>query len=167
MLLPKIMIAACCLSTSTLAATWPSSIAGLPDNLAETPTAATDYVSQWAKFLTNTIKEIYNPETCDLMSGTYEDMKWSWQSADSECDMETQRDTISGAVKHYMTNEDNREHRRDCDTQCLRIDATSYRNGWLKLGPVDRFDEKAYCGPALTFHSYFGSDKDCSEQHVL
>ncbi|KAJ5812794.1 hypothetical protein N7447_009817 [Penicillium robsamsonii] len=49
-------------------------------------------------------------ETCSLMSGTHEDMKWLWQSADSECVIKAQRDAISRIVRHYMTGEDNGEH---------------------------------------------------------
>ncbi|KAJ5497156.1 hypothetical protein N7463_009143 [Penicillium fimorum] len=61
-------------------------IAALPDNLAETP------------------------KTCSMMSGTYEDMKWFWHSADSGCAIESQRDAISRAGRHYMTSKDNGEH---------------------------------------------------------
>ncbi|KAJ5952607.1 uncharacterized protein N7479_011020 [Penicillium vulpinum] len=169
MLLPNIIIAACCLSASTLASTWPSSIAGysLPDNLAETPSAVTDYITQWTKSLTSTIKTLYNPETCNSMSGTYEDVKWYWRSADPECDIKAQRDAISRAVKHYMASKDNGEQCQDCNTKCLRMDAGSLGDGWLKLGAVGGFDEEAYCGPTLTFNSYLDDDNGRCEQYVL
>ncbi|OQE44541.1 hypothetical protein PENCOP_c002G05143 [Penicillium coprophilum] len=168
MLSPSIMIAACCLSTPTLASTWPSSIAALPNNLAETPAAVADYISQWAKSLTSTIKTIYNPETCNLISGTCEYMKWPWQSADSECGIEAQHDAMSRSVKHYMASEDNGGHcQEDCDTKFLRMEDGSSRDGWLKLAPVDKLDEEAYCLPTLIFDSYIGGDDDYSEQHTL
>lgn len=85
------------------------------------------------------------------MSGIYEDMKWSWRSADSKCDIKAQRHAISRTVKRYMASENNGDHRQDCDTKCLDLDmdADSSRGGWLRLGPVDGFDEEAYCGPTL------------------
>ncbi|KXG47760.1 uncharacterized protein PGRI_016300 [Penicillium griseofulvum] len=167
MLLSNVVIAACCLSTPTLASIWPSSIAALPEDLAETPTAVTGYVSQWVKSLKSTIQTLYNPETCSLMSGTYENMKWSWQSVNPECDIKAQRDAISHATKDYTTSEDNKEYCRDGDTKCLRMVAGSSRDGWLKLKPVDEFDEKAYCGPTLTFDSYLMGGNDRCEHHVL
>ncbi|KAJ5178242.1 uncharacterized protein N7500_000941 [Penicillium coprophilum] len=154
MLSPSIMIAACCLSTPTLASTWSSSIAALPNNLAETPAAVTDYASQWAKSLASTIETIYRPETCNMMSGISKDMKWPWRSADSDCGIEAQRDAMSGAVKHYMASEDNRDHcQEDCNTKCIRLEAGSSRDGSLKLAPVDGLDEEAYCRSTLIFDS--------------
>jgi hypothetical protein len=170
MLLSNVVIAACCLSTPTLASIWPSSIAALPNNLAETPTAVTGYVFQWARSLKSTVQTLYNPETYSLMSGTYENMKRSWQSVDPECDIcdiKAQRDAISHATKDYTTREDNKEHCKDGDTKCLCMDAGSSRDGWLKLGPVDEFDEQAYCGPTLTFDTYLMGGNDRCEQHAL
>ncbi|KAJ5498978.1 hypothetical protein N7453_008029 [Penicillium expansum] len=65
-----------------------------------------------------------------------------------------------------MASEDNEEHCQHCDTKCLCMDAGSSQGRLLKLGPVDGSDE-TYCGPTLTFDSYFGSENHGSGQHVL
>ncbi|KAJ5200410.1 hypothetical protein N7491_008785 [Penicillium cf. griseofulvum] len=119
------------------------------------------------KIVENIIQTLYNPETCSLMSGTYENMEWSWRSVDPECDIKAQRDAISRAIKHYTTSKTSKEHCEDCDTKCLRMDAGSSRDVGLKPGPVDEFDEKAYCGPTLTFDLYLMGENDRCEQHFL
>ncbi|KAJ5508577.1 hypothetical protein N7527_010720 [Penicillium freii] len=79
-------------------------------------------------------------------------MKWSWRSADPKCDIKAQRHANFRSVERYMASENNRDHCQDCDTECLDLDmdADSSRSGWLRLGPVDGFDEETYCGPTLT-----------------
>ncbi|KAK4864128.1 hypothetical protein LT330_010158 [Penicillium expansum] len=65
-----------------------------------------------------------------------------------------------------MASEDNEEHCQHCDTKCLCMDAGSSQGRLLKLGPVDGSDE-AYCGPTLTFDSYFGSENHVLDQNMI
>lgn len=52
------------------------------------------------------------------------------------------------------------EHNKICGTLCLRLDHGGTWNGWLKLGPVGSFNEKAYCGVGLPFNSCVSGNND-------
>lgn len=83
-----------------------------------------------------------------MMRGSYEGLRWSYHSSGRNCDTTAQQATIAGAIKKYMTNV---EHDKICGTHCLRMDHGGTWDGWLKLGPVNSFNDGAYCGPELSF----------------
>ncbi|CDM35669.1 unnamed protein product [Penicillium roqueforti FM164] len=62
-----------------------------------------------------TIKELSNQGNCNLMRGSYQNLRWTYQSSGRNCDTTAQQATISGAIKKYMTNV---EHNKICGT-CL------------------------------------------------
>lgn len=44
------------------------------------------YVIMFAKSLASTIKELSNQGSCNLMSGTYQSLKWTYHSSGRNCD---------------------------------------------------------------------------------
>ena len=118
----------------------------------------TNFVVQLCKPLASTIKELSDQGSCNQMSGTYENLRWSYYSSGRNCDTTAQHDTIAGAIKKYLTTVENN---KVCGTQCLRMDHGGTWDGWLKLGPVNGFNDNAYCGPSLSFSSCVsGGDND-------
>ncbi|OQE39817.1 hypothetical protein PENCOP_c006G01068 [Penicillium coprophilum] len=117
-------------------------------------TAACAVITNFAvalyKSLASTIKELSDQGDCNLMRGTSETLKWSYKSSGRNCDTKAQHDTISGAIKKYMAD---MEHEKICGTHCLRLDYGGTWDGWLNLGPVNSFNDGAYCGPELDFVS--------------
>ncbi|KAJ5782649.1 hypothetical protein N7457_004423 [Penicillium paradoxum] len=174
MLLTKnLLIAACCLSTSTQALTWSSPIteSSFGEMLPETASTIKDYVMQWAESLADTIDKLSNENTCSsIITGTEEGMKWTWQSG-RECDAERHREMLTGAVKEFLSKHENLANCEDCETQCLKMDYGGSLEGWVKLGPIDGFDEEFYCGPLCKLESITESIEDgqegLAEQKVL
>ncbi|KAE8152877.1 hypothetical protein BDV25DRAFT_127634 [Aspergillus avenaceus] len=109
-----------------------------------------NYVVKLSKMLATTIKELSSEGNCNSMTGSFEGLKWTYHSSGRNCDTTAQHDTIAGAIKKYLTEV---EHSKVCGTQCLRLDHGGTWDGWLKLGPIHSFNDKAYCGPSLTFQS--------------
>ncbi|KAA8646839.1 uncharacterized protein ATNIH1004_005514 [Aspergillus tanneri] len=89
-----------------------------------------NYVTQLVKSLASTIKEMSDQGNCNAMSGTYQDLKWTYYSSGRNCDTTAQHDTIAGAIKKYLTKV---EQNNFCGTQCLRMDHGGTWDGWLKL----------------------------------
>ncbi|KAJ5796751.1 uncharacterized protein N7518_005291 [Penicillium psychrosexuale] len=78
-------------------------------------TVIAGYVISFCKSMGATIKELSNQGNCNLMRGSYQNLRWTYQSSGRNCDTTAQQATISGAIKKYMTNV---EHNKICGT-CL------------------------------------------------
>ncbi|RHZ70163.1 hypothetical protein CDV55_103113 [Aspergillus turcosus] len=90
----------------------------------------------------------FDPHSCRHMTGSFDNVKWSFYATGQHCNTTAQEDAIQGAIAEYIWNAENGTI---CGTQCLRLDHGGTWNGWLKLGSVSSFNVDAYCGVGLPF----------------
>jgi hypothetical protein len=91
------------------------------------------------------------------MTGTFDNVKWSFYATGQHCNTTAQEATVQGATAEYIRNAENGTI---CGTQCLRLDHDGTWNGWLKLGSVSSFNENAYCGIGLPFDKCISGGND-------
>ncbi|KAG2001286.1 hypothetical protein GB937_010305 [Aspergillus fischeri] len=94
------------------------------------------------------IRGLSDQQSCRHLTGTFDNVNWSFYATGQQCDATVQESTIQGAIAEYIRNA---AHGKICGTQCLRLDHGGTWNGWLKLGLVSSFNEDAYCGVGLPF----------------
>ncbi|GIJ86638.1 hypothetical protein Asppvi_005530 [Aspergillus pseudoviridinutans] len=107
--------------------------------------------------LTGVIRGLSDQHSCRRMTGTFDNVKWSFYATGQHCDTTAQEASIQGAIAEYIRNAENGTI---CGTQCLRLDHGGTWNGWLKLGSVSSFDENAYCGVGLPFDKCISGGND-------
>ncbi|KAL4928960.1 uncharacterized protein BDV17DRAFT_291282 [Aspergillus undulatus] len=105
---------------------------------------------QVAWTLATAIKGQSDKGECGTIGGEFDTLKWKYYASGRNCDTTAQRDTIAGAIYHYLKE---KNHETICDTECLKLNLGGTWDGWLKLGQKDNFDEDVYCGPKLTFEN--------------
>ncbi|RHZ66747.1 uncharacterized protein CDV56_108439 [Aspergillus thermomutatus] len=107
------------------------------------------HVIDYSPGLAGVIKGLSDQQhSCRHMTGTFDNVKWSFSATGQHCDTAAQQATIQDAVAKYIQNAENG---KICGTQCLRLNHGGTWDGWLKLGSVSSFNENAYCAVGLPF----------------
>ncbi|KAF5668381.1 hypothetical protein FHETE_5317 [Fusarium heterosporum] len=89
-----------------------------------------------------------NPTYFEGRAGLNDDIRYQFQALRSDRVIPSEL-TIWKAVDHEVKK--GPESKFSC-TQCLNLVETL--NGYLKVGPVDKFDEELYCGPTLSWNHH-------------
>ncbi|KAF4988110.1 hypothetical protein FGRMN_9976 [Fusarium graminum] len=92
-----------------------------------------------------------SPTHFEGRAGLNDEIRYQFQALRSDREIPSES-TIWRAVDHEVKN--GPESKFSC-TQCVNLVETL--NGYLKVGPVDKFDEELYCGPTLSFNHYCDS----------
>ena len=77
-----------------------------------------DHLVDYSRALGAAIKSLSDQHSCRYMTGTFDNVKWSFHATGQHCDTTAQEKTIAGAIAKYIRNA---EHGKICGTQCLRL----------------------------------------------
>ncbi|KAF4418917.1 hypothetical protein FACUT_11638 [Fusarium acutatum] len=69
------------------------------------------------------------------------------QSNGRHCDTTAEQETIAGAIERHIK----RHGHKICGTECLNLTHGGTWYGYLLIGPADKFDHSAECGPEISF----------------
>ncbi|KAI9043845.1 uncharacterized protein KD926_002736 [Aspergillus affinis] len=72
-----------------------------------------DHVINYSQALGAAIKSLSDQHNCRCMTGTFDNIKWSFHATGQHCDSTTQQKTIAGAIAKYIRNA---EHGKICGT---------------------------------------------------
>ncbi|KAF5685607.1 hypothetical protein FCIRC_3393 [Fusarium circinatum] len=100
--------------------------------------------------ISSAIKHASNVQTCTTFTGRAGpggNLFYRYHSNGRHCDTTAEQETIAGAIKRHIK----RHGHKICGTECLNLTHGGTWDGYLLIGPADKFDDSAECGPEISF----------------
>ncbi|KAF5724847.1 hypothetical protein FMUND_403 [Fusarium mundagurra] len=104
--------------------------------------------------ISSAIKHASNVQTCTTFTGRagpggnlFYRYHETCQSNGRHCDTTAEQETIAGAIERHIK----RHGHKICGTECLNLTHGGTWNGYLLIGPADKFDHNVECGPEISF----------------
>lgn len=83
---------------------------------------------------------------CSKYYGSTDGISWVYHATGRDCETAPEASRIKGAVKNRL---DSMDGETICGMECLDLSKSRDWNGFLLIGPTNKFDYEMYCGPTL------------------